>query len=116
MTAGLDLATACAIAADENKAENIVVLDVSGLSPITDYLVVCSGTSMPHLKAIMRDIGANVQEKLKEQPNSSDGNPDARWVVLDYVDVMVHVMLEDMRELYALEDIWDGAKVVDWEH
>ena len=116
MASGKDLAIACALAADENKAENIKVLDVSRLSPITDFIVVCSGTSMPHLKAIMRDIGANVHDKLKEQPNSSDGNPDARWVVLDYVDVMVHVMLEDMRELYALEDLWDGAKVVDWEN
>ena len=116
MKEGLDLAKACAIAADENKAENIKVIDVTGISPITDFLVVCSGTSLPHLKAIMRDIGVHVQDKLKEQPHSSDGNPDARWVVLDYVNVMVHVMLEDMRDLYALEDLWEGAKEVDWEN
>ncbi len=114
MAAGLELAKACALAADENKAENIRVLDLTGVSPITDFIVVCSGTSMPHLKAIMRDIGINVNEQLKEQPHSSDGNPNARWVVLDYVNVMVHVMLEDMRELYALEDLWGAAKEVDW--
>lgn len=115
MVAGIELAKACARAADENKAEEIKVLDVSGLSPITDFIVICSGTSLPHLKAIMRDIGKNVQENLDEQPNSSDGNPDARWVVLDYINVMVHVMLEDVRDLYALEDLWDGAKEVEWE-
>ncbi len=115
MIAGIELAKACALAADENKAEDIKVLDVSGKSPITDFIVICSGTSMPHLKAIMRDIGKNVHEQLDEQPNSFDGNPDARWVVLDYVDVMVHVMLEDMRELYALEDLWEDATEVAWE-
>lgn len=115
MIAGIELAKACAVAADENKAEDIKVLDVRGLSPITDFIVICSGTSLPHLKAIMRDIGKNVQEKHNEQPHSSDGNPDARWVVLDYVDVMVHVMLEDMRELYALEDLWENAATVEWE-
>ena len=116
MNAGIELAKACAQAAEENKAENIKVLDVRGLSSITDFIVICSGTSMPHLKAIMRDIGTHVQEKLNEQPHSSDGNPDARWVVLDYVNVMVHVMLDDMRTLYALEDLWETAKVVEWEN
>jgi ribosome-associated protein len=114
MIAGIELAKACALAADENKAEDIRVLDVSGLSPITDFIVICSGTSMPHLKAIMRDIGKDVQEKLSEQPHSSDGNPDARWM-LDYVNVMVHVMLEDMRTLYALEDLWENAVTVEWD-
>lgn len=114
MISGIELAKACANAADENKAENIKLLDLRGLSPITDFIVICSGTSMPHLKAIMRDIGDNVQNKLNEKMHSSDGNPDARWVVLDYVDVMVHVMLDDMRHLYALEDLWEGAEVVDW--
>lgn len=115
MIAGIELAKACAQAADENKAEDIKVLDLRGLSPITDFMVICSGTSMPHLKAIMRDIGDHVQENLNEKMHSSDGNPDARWVVLDYVDVMVHVMLEDMRHLYALEDLWENAVMVDWE-
>jgi ribosome-associated protein len=116
MTEGIELAKACALAADENKAEDIKVLDVRGLSPITDFVVICSGTSLPHLKAIMRDIGKNVQESLNEEPHSSDGSPDARWVVLDYVDVMVHVMLEDMRSLYALEDLWESAATVEWEN
>ena len=114
MASGIELAKACAQAADENKAEDIRVFDVSGLSPITDFIVICSGTSMPHLKAIMRDIGDIVQNKLHEKPHSFEGNPDARWIVIDYVDVMVHVMLEDMRNLYALEDLWEGATPVEW--
>jgi len=106
MISGIELAKACADAADYNKAENITILDVTGLSPITDFIVICSGTSLPHLKAILRDIDKNVLEQHNESPNDSDGKADARWVVLDYVDVMVHIMLEDMRDLYALEELW----------
>ena len=114
MIEGIELAKACALAADENKAENIKVLDVRGISPITDFIVICSGTSMPHLKAILRDVDRNVAEKHQASPHESEGKAEARWVVLDYVDVMVHIMLEDMRDLYALEELWGDASSVEW--
>lgn len=112
MIKGEELAKACALAADENKAEDIRILDVRGISPLTDFIVICSGTSTPHLKAILRDIEANVSERHDSKPHSLEGKADARWVVLDYIDVMVHVMLEEMRELYALEDLWGDAKEI----
>ncbi len=115
MIEGIELAKACALAADENKAENIRVMDVRGLSPLTDFIVVCSGTSMPHLKAILRDVDGHVAEKHQASPHESEGKAEARWVVLDYIDVMVHIMLEDMRELYALEDLWGDATNVEWQ-
>jgi len=115
MIEGIELAKACALAADENKAENIKVLDVRGLSTITDFIVICSGTSMPHLKAILRDVDRSVGEKHQAFPHESEGKAEARWVVLDYVDVMVHIMLEDMRDLYALEELWGDASSVEWE-
>jgi len=115
MIEGIELAKACALAADSNKAEDIKVLDVRGLSPLTDFIVVCSGTSMPHLKAILRDVDKNVLEEHQTSPHESDGKADSRWVVLDYVDVMVHIMQEDMRDLYAIEDLWGDATIVDWE-
>lgn len=114
MIVGIELAKACAIAADENKAENIRVLDLRGLSSITDFIVICSGTSIPHLKAIMRDIDKNVYVDHEASPNETEGKADTRWVILDYVDVMVHVMAEDMRELYSLEELWGDASVVEW--
>lgn len=115
MIEGIELAKACALAADENKAENIKVMDVRGLSPLTDFIVVCSGTSMPHLKAILRDVDRNVAETHDASPHESEGKAEARWVVLDYVDVMVHIMLEDMRAFYALEELWGDATDVAWE-
>ncbi len=111
---GRELAIACARAAEEIQAENIRVLDVKGLSTLTDYLVICSGNSMPHLKAVVRDIEKDAREDSGAEPLQSEGKSSSRWLVLDYVDVMVHIMLEDVREMYALEDLWGDAKAVDW--
>lgn len=109
------LALACARAADEIQAENIRVWDMRGLSSITDFMVVCSGSSMPHLKAVMRDVNGNVHEWLGVRPVNSEGNADTRWVVLDYIDVMVHVMHQETREFYGLEELWKDAPEVLWK-
>lgn len=111
---GKELAMACARAVDENKAEDIVVLDVKGLSSITDYMVICSGNSMPHLKALMRDTEVIVAEKYDAKPYSGEGRAETKWVVLDYFDVMVHIMHVDSRSQYDLENLWPDAKVVEW--
>ena len=111
---GQELAVACAKAAEEILAEDIRVLDLQGISSLTDFMVVCSGTSMPHLKAILRDVAAHVEEGTGEKPLHTEGKADSRWVVLDYVDVMVHIMHQEMRELYGLEDLWGDAKEVGW--
>ena len=111
---GQELAVACARAAEEIQAEEIRVLDLQGISSLTDFMVVCSGTSMPHLKAILRDVAANVSEETGAKPLHSEGKADSRWVVLDYVDVMVHIMHQEMRDLYGLEDLWGDAKEVSW--
>ena len=112
---GKDLAIACAKAAQDIQAEDIRVLDVSEVSTITDYIVVCSGNSMPHLRAVIREIEKNVREGSESSPHARDGNADSRWVVLDYIDVMVHVMSEESRELYSLEKLWGDSEDVEWE-
>ena len=112
---GQELAIACARAADEIKGETIRVMDLRGISSLTDFMVICSGNSMPHLKAIQREVEIRVNERLATKPLHVDGKADSRWMVLDYVDVMVHVMHEELREHYALEDLWGDAKAVPWE-
>ncbi|MFT4176410.1 MAG: ribosome silencing factor [Luteolibacter sp.] len=112
---GEELALACAKAADEIQAEDIRVWDMRGVSGLTDFMVVCSGSSMPHLRAILRDISGHVAEWHGEKPAFSEGNAESRWVVLDYVDVMVHVMHNELREFYGLENVWADAKEVDWK-
>lgn len=103
------------MAADEIQARNIQVWDLRGLSSLTDYMVVCSGTSMPHLRAVLRDVRGQVESSAGAKPVNSEGKADTRWVVLDYIDVMVHVMHEELREYYGLEKLWDKAKEVEWQ-
>jgi ribosome-associated protein len=112
---GLELALACAKAADETKAEQIRVWDLRGVSNLTDFMVVCSGTSMPQLRAVLRDVAGKVEEEYGVKPVHSEGKADTRWVVLDFIDVMVHVMHQELRDYYGLEDLWKDAKEVDWQ-
>jgi len=106
---GKDLAMACGKAARDIRAEDVRVFDVREVSTITDFLIVASGNSMPHLKAVLREVDSEVSQSCGASPQFTDGKADSRWVVLDYIDVMVHVMLEDTRELYALEKLWGDA-------
>ena len=112
---GLELALACAKAADGTKAEQIRIWDMRGLSNLTDFMVVCTGTSMPQLRAILRDVAGNVEEEYGTKPVHTEGKADTRWVVLDFIDVMVHVMDTELREYYGLEDLWKDAKPVEWQ-
>lgn len=112
---GLELAKACAKAADEIQAEKIRVWDLRGLSNLTDFMVVCSGSSMPHLRAVLRDVRAHVEDWHGAKPANAEGNADTKWVVLDYIDVMVHVMHEELRDYYGLEELWADAKEIDWK-
>jgi ribosome-associated protein len=112
---GIELAQACAKAADGTKAEGIRILDMRGLSNLTDFMVVCTGTSMPQLRAILRDVAGIVEEEHGVKPVHTEGKADTRWVVLDFIDVMVHVMDAELRDYYGLEDLWKDAKEVEWQ-
>ena len=114
MLKGLDLALACTHAADEVGALDIRIFDLRGISTLTDFMVVCSGNSMPHLKAIVRDVEGKVRERGSDKALHTEGKAASRWVVLDFVDVMVHVLDEEFREHYALEKLWGDAKEVIW--
>ncbi|MEY4387287.1 MAG: hypothetical protein RLY20_2570 [Verrucomicrobiota bacterium] len=103
------LALLCRELADNKKAEDIVVLDVRKISSVTDYFVVASGTSEPHLRAIVNEIADTLREKHDITPSGKDGTVNNAWVVLDYFDVMVHVMRADVRSHYDLEGLWNDA-------
>jgi len=103
------LALLCRELADNKKAEDIVVLDVRKVSSVTDYFVIASGTSEPHLRSIMDEISDTLREEHDITPSGKDGTINNAWVVLDYFDVMVHVMRADVRERYNLEGLWNDA-------
>ena len=103
------LALLCRELADNRKAEDIVILDVRELSSVTDYFVIASGTSEPHLRAIVDEITERLREDHQLRPKAIDGTLQAAWVVLDYFDVIVHIMRVDLRQRYDLETLWGDA-------
>jgi ribosome-associated protein len=106
------LAQLCRDFADNKKAENIVILDVRKLSSVTDYFIIASGSSEPHLRAIVDEITSQLREKHDVRPLRTDGSIHGAWVVMDFFDVIVHVMRADVRERYDLESLWgDAARV-----
>jgi ribosome-associated protein len=106
------LAGLCREFADNRKAENIVILDVRKISSVTDFFVIASGTSEPHLRAIVEEITGRVRDEAGQRPRAVDGTVHGAWVVLDYFDVIVHVMRQDVRERYDLEGLWGDAAPV----
>ncbi len=106
------LALLCGKLAENKKAENIVVLDVKNVSSITDYFVIVSGASEPHLRAIVTEIMDGLGRQAQLKPRAVDGDLKMAWQVIDYFDVIVHVMRADVREKYDLESLWGDAKRV----
>ena len=108
------LALECRELADNRKAEDIAVLDVADVSSIADYFVIASGTSEPHLRAISDEITEKLREDHGLKPRAVDGTLQAGWLVLDYFDVIVHVMRTDVRQHYDLEGLWGDGSRVEW--
>lgn len=112
---GAALAQCCGRYADEKLASEITILDLRGLSHLCDYFVLCSGNSLPHLKAIRDDVIAKLSEEHSVRPNHRDGDVESQWLVLDFIDVVLHIFQKDTRAHYALEDLWADAPRLDWQ-
>lgn len=95
--------------AADKKAERLVALDLRGISSFTDFFVICSGTSEPHLKAIAGEIETRLKQDNQVTPSAVDGYPMSHWIVIDYSDVVVHIFHDQKRDFYSLEDLWSDA-------
>lgn len=111
----IEIARLCAKYADEKKAENIVLLDLRGLSPVTDFFVIATASSNPQLRAVRDEIVDQLRDKHGERPFISDGTFESQWLILNYPNVLVHVQSPDKREYYALEELWGDAPRLDWQ-
>jgi ribosome-associated protein len=99
----------CAEGAFDKKAEDVVVLDMRGISSFTDFFLIVSGTSEPQLKAIAGSIREKVREATGLRPIAEDGFPVSQWVIIDYGSVIIHIFHKERRDLYALESLWGDA-------
>jgi len=105
---------AAARAAAEKQAKDIAVLDVHELIVITDLFVICTGTSDRQVKTVVEEVEKALRQ-LGRKPVRREGEQESRWVLLDYVDLVVHVFAEDEREYYDLERLWRDAPHVSWD-
>ena len=104
----------CARVAADNKARDVVVLDMRGITPLYDFFVLATGTSRRQIHTLAEEIDAALRAE-GDKRLSIEGYEASRWVVQDYGDVVVHVLDPDTRTYYALEELWADAPRVDWE-
>ncbi|MBU6399464.1 MAG: ribosome silencing factor [Verrucomicrobia bacterium] len=103
------LALLCRELADNRKAEDLVILDMRKLTTVTDFFVLATGTSEPHLRAIVDEITDKLRVGHDLRPRAMDGTWPTSWVVLDYGDVLIHLMRAEVRAHYDLEGLWGDA-------
>ncbi|MCE9525693.1 MAG: ribosome silencing factor [Planctomycetales bacterium] len=108
----LQLALAAAQSAEDNKGQNVTVLDLRDQTVIFDYFVIATGSSQRQLRAISDAIDDVLQKELGHPRLGTEGYQDSKWILLDYGSIVVHVFDTTSRDYYALEDLWAGAKKV----
>jgi ribosome-associated protein len=107
----LQIARTVVDALEEKKAEDILLLDLRGIAPFTDFFVICSGTSERMLKAIMDSALVEVRDRY-DLKTMVEGEPREGWILADYGDIVVHVFSVEQREYYQLEELWSEGKIL----
>lgn len=111
---GHELAQICAQAALDTKAEELVCIDVRGLTTFTDYFLIMNGTSSRHVQALAENIEATLRSK-RIKASTAEGLQEGMWVLLDFDDVVVHIFYHEQRKFYDLEGLWSEGKLVEIE-
>ena len=109
ITEALETAQDAHSALDDKKAMDLVLLDVRGLSQLTDYILLATGTSNPHLKALANEVQGVLKKNRGLHCYRKAGIADGGWVVLDYVDTIIHIFSTEARKYYAIEELWSEA-------
>jgi len=110
-----DVAILAAQTIDGKKGEDIRIVDVRKVSPITDFVVIASATSMPHLRGLRAEVAKVLREKASEDIRREAGDPESAWLVMDYFNVIIHLFLPEARTYYDIEMLWEkGRNVNTW--
>ena len=108
----LELAQRAAAILLDHKANDVVLLSLKGVSDMTDYFLIASGTSDTHVRALGNAVLEDMKKETGQMANHSEGLSQGRWVLLDYVDFVVHVFHPTLRNFYQIERLWADAQVV----
>ena len=101
---------------EDVKGIEINIMDLTNITnTVCGYFVICTGTSNTHVGAIVNSVRKNVSKKLKEKPFSIEGTENQEWVLIDYVDIVVHIFQKEIREYYDIENLWGDAKIINVE-
>lgn len=101
----------------ETKGKEIVSMDMRNtMSAITDYFVICHGTSKTQVDAIANKIIENVKKEYNQTPYNKEGFENSEWILIDYVDIVVHIFLAPIRSFYQLEELWADAETTKHEY
>jgi ribosome-associated protein len=114
MISGIEFAKALARIANDNRAEDVVILDLRGLSPVADFFVIATGTSDRQLRAVADQMD-EYAKRVNQKRYGLSGYQTATWILVDYVDVVVHLFDPDRRHYYDLELLWGDAPRVEWQ-
>lgn len=112
------LASVIARILDDNKAKDVVILNVSNVSVLSDYFVIATATSTPQVKGLTSNVREGIKDIYERIPKGVENDTKNSWNLLDYGDVVAHIMHHEQREMYKIEKFWDHALKVsreDWE-
>jgi ribosome-associated protein len=100
----------------EKKGENIISLDLKKINEaVADFFIVCEAGNQPQIRAIAENVKDKVKDKCSENPFHHEGSSNLQWVLIDYVNVVVHIMLPETRKFYRLEEMWSDAAATEYE-
>ena len=102
---------------EDVKGENISIIDLREIeNTVCEYFILCDGTSNTQVSAIAASVQKNVSKSLKDKPWHVEGDSNAEWILIDYVNVVVHVFQKHVREFYKLEELWGDGKITNIEN
>ena len=100
---------------DDNKAQDIVILNVSNVCSLSDYFIIATGSSTPHVRGLTETVRKKIKDLFKRIPMGEETEKQNRWNLLDYGEVVVHIMHTEQREMYKIEKFWSHALILDRE-
>ena len=101
---------------EDIKGQNISLLDLRNIeNTVCDYFIICNGNSNTQVNAIVSSVQKNVSKNIREKPYQIEGVENAEWILMDYVNVVVHVFQKHKREYYDIENLWGDAKITEIE-